>query len=307
MPNLTSGANNIEEILVDLGYTLTKDGDGWRARPIYRDSSNDTSLKVYENGNFCDFSAGIRGTFTELVRLTKNLDSIDKAREYLNSKDYQYSAPNKSIEEPIIRKEYKIFSPEITNELKQDYSYWNKRGISDDVLKLNTGGVYKGRYWFLIYNSKGEIIGKTGRDLTGKSKIKWLHKGKRNSWVYNAYLNSKTIQEKKEVIIVESPGDYLSLAECGINNVLVLFGVEMSLSILNYLLRINVNKIYLSLNDDKENNLVGNLACEKLARRLNKYFDYHQIMLKNNFFGCNDLNELLLDKGKGKVIGWVNT
>lgn len=293
-------SGSIESILEDLGYKLTPDNNGWRSNRLYANGDNETALKIYPNGCWTDFVESKSGRFEELVALSLGNKTIDEAKEWLSNKDFEFK-PQHQLEEPLIKDNVKTFPPELVNELKQDYLYWNRRGISDETLRLNIGGVSKGRYWFLIYNSKNQIIGKTGRDLTGYSKVKWLHKGKRNSWVYNAYLNNKIIREKKEIIIVESPGDYLSLYECGIKNVLVLFGVEMSLAILNYLLRISPEKIILSLNDDSNNNYVGNEATDKLYRRLTKYFDKHQLELRLPKLE-KDWNLVLTKRGKDSII-----
>ena len=81
------------------------------------------------------------------------------------------------------------------------------------------------------------------------------------------------VEEQKEIILIESVGDMLSLWEAGIKNSMVIFGLDVSVPQLNALIRRDPNKIIISLNNDEKNNSAGNLAAEKLKRKLLKYFD----------------------------------
>src|SRR5258705_5365402 len=73
----------IREILTDLGYELRDCGKEFRAKPIYRDSDNSTSLCIHKDtGYWCDFSMGISGKFDELVQITLKLDSLEAAQKW---------------------------------------------------------------------------------------------------------------------------------------------------------------------------------------------------------------------------------
>jgi DNA primase len=137
----------------------------------------------------------------------------------------------------------------------------------------------KNRYVFPIFDIKNNIIGFSGRDITNLSKIKWKHLGEKNDFVYPLFLNSQDIETQKEVILVESIGDMLSLYQAGIKNVLVTFGTSLSLGILNYLLKIDVKKINISLNNDSNKNNAGNIGAEKTYSRLKRYFDDKQLKI----------------------------
>ena len=63
---------------------------------------------------------------------------------------------------------------------------------------------------------------------------------------------------------MESIGDMLSLWE-GIKNSVVLFGVNLSDSILFYLIGLRVKKIVIALNNDGENK-AGNSGAEKYLK-----------------------------------------
>ena len=65
--------------------------------------------------------------------------------------------------------------------------------------------------------------------------------------------NNRTIRESKKVILVESIGDLLSLWEADVKNVIVTFGLDVSVPIINYLLKIDIDEICISFNNDEGN------------------------------------------------------
>jgi DNA primase len=87
------------------------------------------------------------------------------------------------------------------------------------------------------------------------------------------------LQEQREVILVESVGDMLNLWQNGIKNVLVTFGTSLSLPILNQLLKLDIKKIYISLNNDSNKNMAGNIGADKIYSRLKRYFDQRQLKI----------------------------
>ena len=113
----------------------------------------------------------------------------------------------------------------------------------------------KNRYVFPILNGKKEIVGFTGRDIqtsSSSSRPKWKHIGDKSKWKYPLQANIRTLQELKEVIILESVGDMLALWECGIKNTIVTFGVNISVELLNLFIKLNMNKMIISFNNDSE-------------------------------------------------------
>jgi 5S rRNA maturation endonuclease (ribonuclease M5) len=274
---------NVYQILTDLGYKLKDYGKEYRAKPLYRESDNDTVLKIYkDSGHWFDFKENISGDFTSLINITLKLEDPDKAKEWLKNKNFTFYKPAE-YEKPKL-KSVKKFDVEILSKLEIDHSYWNKRGIQDETLSVFKGGVarngkMKNRYVFPIFNYSKDLIGFSGRDITNTSKIKWKHLGEKNDFLYPLFLNSKEIEKDKEIILVESIGDMLSLYQAGIKNVLVTFGTSLSLSILNYCLKTDVKKIYISLNNDSNKNNAGNIAAEKTYARLKRYFDDKQLKI----------------------------
>ena len=299
--------NDLKDILHKLGYTNLQDsGAVYRTKPLYRDSGNDTILCIFkDSGYFIDNGREhLKGPLEELVRLTLNLKTLKEASQWLGS-DYQEL--KKSLKEQIKYVDIdKIFDAENLQLITKDHSYWNQRGISNDILNKFSSGLDKGveggklynRYVFPIFDLNLNIIGFSGRKLEKESKRpKWIHYGSKSKWIYPSFLNEGEIKQKKEVILVESIGDMLSLWEAGITNCLVLFGVNLSTPVLFYLLKLKINKIIISLNNDGDSK-AGNTGAQKILKTLNYYFT------KNNSKIAlppkNDFNEMT----KEEILNW---
>lgn len=274
---------NVYQILTDLGYQLKDYGKEFRAKPLYRDSDNDTVLRIYKDtGKWFDFKQNISGDINSLVQLTLKLESMDDASIWLKNKNFVFHI-NEETSKPLL-KSTKKFDPSLLSKLEKNNEYWVKRGISSATLNYFEGGVakngkMKNRYVFPIFDTNKNILGFSGRDITYQSKIKWKHLGEKNQFLYPLFANNNFIEQNKEVILVESIGDMLNLWENGIKNVIVIFGLNLGLPILNYMLKQDIRKIYISLNNDSENNNAGNIGAEKIYSKLKRYFDSRQIQI----------------------------
>jgi DNA primase len=275
--------NNIHQILTNIGYSLKDYGREYRTRPIYRDSDNDTVLRIYKDTGFwVDFKENISGDFASLIKKSLNLENIQQAENFL--KKYEY-CPQANAVKQIKIKEKRVFDKELLLKLEKDQDYWLKRNVSKETLEEFQGGIakagkMKNRYVFPIFNSKKEIVGFSGRDITNLSKIKWKHIGDKSNWCYPLFLNINELKQSREVHLIESIGDCLSLWDAGIKNTIVIFGLEVSTAILNILLKIDPNIIYISFNNDQSKNLAGNIAAEKARNKLLRYFDSRQLKIK---------------------------
>jgi hypothetical protein len=274
---------NVFQVLTDLGYKLKDHGKEYRARPLYRDSDNDTVLKIEKNsGNWFDFKQNISGDLNSLVKLTLKLDGVDEAKQWLKNKNF-ISQVVANVEKPLI-KSAKSFDINILDRLENRHDYWVNRNITQETISQFKGGVahagkMKNRYVFPIFNLKNNIIGFSGRDVTNMSKIKWKHLGEKSDFLYPLFLNHSILQEQREVILVESVGDMLNLWQNDIKNVLVTFGTSLSLPILNQMLKLDIKKIYISLNNDSNKNMAGNIGADKIYSRLKRYFDQRQLKI----------------------------
>lgn len=296
--------NNIYNILTNIGYSLKDCGREYRTKPIYRESDNDTVLRIYKDTGFwVDFKENISGDFTSLIKKSLKLESEDQAKSWLKEKNYSYVS-NPNLQPKI--KDKKTFDKDLLLKLEKNHEYWIDRGVEKDTLIQFKGGVakagkMKNRYVFPIFNSKDEIIGFSGRDISNQSKIKWKHLGDKINWCYPMFLNLDILKEKKEVYVIESIGDCLSLWDAGVKNTIVTFGLDVSVSILNLLLKIDPNKIYISFNNDESKNSAGNQAAEKAINKLSRYFDKKQLEIRlpsKKDFGEMSSEEIKLWKTK---------
>lgn len=277
---------DIREILTQMGYTLQDNGREYRARPIYRDSNNNTVLSINKaTGQWIDFKEQISGSFEDLVKITLNLKSKEEAKTWISDKCG--ITITKKQERPLI-KGMKTFPNEFLSKLIKDNTYWLNRGVSAATLENFDGGVslsgkMANRYVFPIFNSKSEIVGLSGRDLTtdkNSKRPKWKHLGDKSEWKYPLKANYDIINSTKEVILVESIGDMLSLWDAGVKNSIVTFGLDISIPTLNLLIKLDPNKIYLAFNNDAQNNFAGNNAAAKGYKKLSKYFSPQQIEIR---------------------------
>ena len=274
---------NVFQVLTDLGYKLKDHGKEYRTRPLYRDSDNDTVLKIEKNsGNWFDFKQNISGDLNSLVKLTLKLEGVDEAKQWLKNKNF-ISQVATNAEKPLI-KSAKSFDINILDRLENRHDYWINRNINQETISQFKGGIahagkMKNRYVFPIFNFKNNIIGFSGRDITNISKIKWKHLGEKSDFLYPLFLNHSILEQQREIILVESVGDMLNLWQSGIKNVLVTFGTSLSLPILNHMLKLDIKKIYISLNNDSNKNMAGNIGADKIYARLKRYFDQRQLKI----------------------------
>lgn len=298
---------NIKEILSNLGYDLKEYLKEYRTKPLYRDSDNENVLVIYkDSGKWIDYKENTTGSLQDLVRMTLNLPNNTEAKEWINKKvqtDTSYTVYKK----PQI-KQVKCYSNDVLDKLIKDHSFWKKRNISEETMNIFSGGILtegrmKGRYIFPILDKQDKLIGVAGRDILNRNEKfcpKWKLIGDKINWRYPLQINAKILLESKEVIIVESIGDMLSLWDAGVKNVIVTFGLALSVSILNTLLVLNPNKIYISFNNDDLKNKAGNLASEKAKEKLLKHFDRNQIQIalpiKKDFGEMN----------KEEILQWKN-
>jgi hypothetical protein len=273
---------NIKDMLYELGYTnIVENHKEYRTRPIYRDSDNNTVLSINKkNGRFVDFARNISGSFDDLVKLTLDLKDMKDAKSWVSERGS--SSSSQPEDKPELRMP-KTFSKATLSKLVPDHEYWINRGVTEYSVSEFKGGVVRGgkmanRYVFPIFDAKDNVVGFAGRDLFENSKRpKWKLIGDKSQWKYPLFLNHTIIKEKKKVILVESIGDMLALWDCGIKNVTVSFGLDVSPALISSFIRLDLKKIIISFNNDSKNNNAGNKAAEKAESKLLKYFDPHQI------------------------------
>lgn len=302
--------HTIKESLETIGYRLSDCGNCWRSNAVYRSGDNPTALMIYKDtGVWYDFVENI-GPFPleKLIRLTIGDDNIDKLGTFLDSIKINGNSQPKT--------EYiemdKIYPHSSLESLFPNYTFYNKRNISDDTLKLYKSGLsgdgkmYR-RYTFPIYNDYGQIIGFSGRKIDEDSQApKWKHVGRKTKWVYPLYTNKEFLEacySSDDIYIVESIGDSLALTENGIKNHLVSFGLKLSSSVVSTLLALNPKRIFISFNNDLDSDVNRGLESSiKNFLDLLSYFDKKKLYIKPpslNDFGDMQLSNLSFQN-------WVN-
>lgn len=296
-----------EDILINLGYNLSRDKGRWRAKPLYRDSDNSTSLSICrKTGSFYDFGIGEGGSFSKLVHITLGHKRWGDTKKYLEK--LGFDKIEIETEKPKVIME-KSWSEDCLNRLVRSYKFYTEGSngrtpIEKSVIERFSAGIaMQGKMYnrivFPIFShiEKGRIIGFAGRDVTNKSESKWKLLGKSESWHYPRFLNEKEIKSKKEIILVESIGDMLSLFNCGIENILVLFGIKLKTGIYKSLIELAPNKIIIALNNEPGNNNIGGLAAIKIKETLLNFFEEEIIKIKltepDRDFGIMKKEEIL--------------
>ena len=238
----------------------------------------------------------------ELNKLTLKMKTVDEAQKWVSSKGQSQGDTKIEIVKPEI-KSPKVFNKTCLSKLVSNHMYWQSRGISEDTVSQFKGGIIgegkmKNRYVFPIFDAKDRLVGVSGRytkPIKYDSIPKWKHIGDKYAWKYPLFLNHKIIIKEKKVFLVESICDMLSLWEAGVKNSIVTFGLDVSSTIMGVLLRFDLDKIYISFNNDSNKNSRGNFAAKKVEQKLLKHFDPNQIEVKlptKNDFGDMDTKEI---------------
>jgi len=286
----STNSEDFQQILESMGYKLVDCGDHWRTQALYRNGDNKTALKIYKNtGVWMDFVVD-KGSkpFEALVRETLKGDDANLGN--LLAKIKNSETPTVYKKKDTIEME-KIYPTDSLDKLFPNYSFYKKKGISEETQKkfqvglAGVGKMYR-RMVFPIYNEHEQIIGFSGRKVDENNDYpKWKHLGKRNSWVYPAFNSSTNVLEeitlKKQVILVESIGDALALYEQKIKNILVIFGLSVNNNIVNFLNSQQINNIYICTNNDENSSKNrGLIAAIKNYLKLSCYFDLDIISVK---------------------------
>lgn len=294
-------SDDIKNTLEKLGYSLKDFGNHWRTKAIYRGGDNPTALQVYKNtGVWRDFVGGDGQSqpFRKLVELTLKTKDPKIIKQYISQTDH---AEVKYIAKEKIEMD-KIYPEDCLKRLFPNFSFYKKRNISEETQQLykcglaSNGQMYQ-RIVFPIYNSDNQIIGFSGRKINDENNApKWKHIGTKTRWVYPAFVPreqtvDQIIEDKREVILVESIGDSMALADEGYLNTLVTFGLDCSPALLNYLCSKSLDKIIIATNNDSEKQKNhGKISAMKNYMKLSQFFDFEQLSIQLPW--ANDFGEM---------------
>ena len=289
--------NQYKQSLEKLGYPLQDCGSHWRSRAIYRNGKTNTSLIIYkDSGVWKDFGGENQAKpFSALVQETLNTNDPKALKEYLIDNQGQDYKPKPKIEKIEMEK---IYPQSHLDKLLPMKTFYEKRGISSEIQdKFKCGYAGGGKMYrrivFPIYDLDNQIHGFSGRSVKNDKGVpKWKHIGRKTNWIYPHHLSHSNIEDKEEVILVESIGDCMALYEAGYDNVLMLAGLDISAKIISYLNSFHLKRIIIATNnDDSKDENTGALASIKVAAKLSSVFDLS--LIKINPPVCNDFGEML--------------
>ena len=272
----------IKDSLIQLGYKLADRGSYWQTNALFRNGDNKTAIQIYKNtGVWKDHVQNSSfSPFSRLVEITLGTNDKKQLKQFLDEDDLGDNYNRLTNSEKLEMEE--IYPESCLDRLLPHYKFYNDRGISEETLKslkggyATTGKLY-GRFVFPIYNEHKQIHGFSGRNMNSSgNRPKWKHVGRKTGWIYPLYANpeaEQAINETQSVILVESIGDLLNLNEHGYKNVLVTFGLDVSTKLICATLSLNINKIILSLNNDKTSseNRGLNASIKNYLKLLNYY------------------------------------
>jgi hypothetical protein len=305
-----------KQILEELGYKLVDCGNHWRTSALYRDGDNSTAVQIYKNSGVWNDYVTESGhkPLKHLIELTLK-EQPERLKEILKSLNSEPDNLKEYKPKTLIEMD-KVYDESILDKLFPNYNFYNNKNISEDTQKFfklglaGSGNMYR-RMVFPIYNEHSQIIGFSGRRVDDVDAAKWKHIGKKNNWIYPAYIpNEDTVDsiitEKKEVYLVESIGDAMALYNQGIKNVLVIFGLSVSASIIAYLSGKSLDRIIIAGNNDFNSEVNrGLMASIKNYLKLSSYFDLDILSIKVPPKGFNDLGEA--HEAESDLISWSKT
>ena len=275
---------------------------GWQARCAAcaeneEDSHSRNHLGIQRDGKFnCLKYSGDKQHLARILQLV-GTESDGTAAFY-----------NSSPQEPKI-KVSSSWPLSILDKLIFDYNYFESRKISAKTQKyfkmgFANSGQLNGRMIIPVLSpQKDKIIGFTGR-LTNYTKWhkdnkipKWKHLNPANEFIFCG--DEKEVSKSRKILITEGPADILALYEGDIKNTICLFGTSISSKQLSFLIKNNLKEIIIGLNNEPDNNNIGNIAAEKLKNTLMNYFDENKIKIGlPQTKGCKDFNDLLMHDEK---------
>jgi len=314
--NIICVLNALSIEYVDRGKSLT----GCCPVPYHKgDATNKTAFNwsIEKNMWACWTHRCHEDTYPNIFGLVMSMKelSFPAALHYLN--DLMLNPNTISIPRAISsnKKQYNI-SQENTpiNKSKLDLLYPDTyftldRGISEDIIKKHrvgywqkSGSIMHKRAIVPVFDEQNELVGFSGRDITGLSHQKWIHAKDfvhysnevftKSSILYNLNNIKKLCPRPTSLIIVEGPIDLWKLEMAGIQNVVATLGLGLSFVQVSKLVELGINKLTICYDNDKKTK-----AGEKAAISIqNNLADIFTIEIKipelNKDFGEMDVDEI---------------
>ncbi|WP_051789179.1 DNA primase [Mycoplasma buteonis] len=167
-----------------------------------------------------------------------------------------------------------------------------KRLIDAGLINSDLHQLFFNRITFAIRNHYGQIVGFSARTISPNEKAKYVNSPetdlfKKSKILYNFYNAKNSIEEKKEIIIVEGFMDVIALYKAGIENAVAIMGTALTSE---HIKEIKNNSVLLFLDSDN----AGVLATIRSIKELLKH--NKEVNVVNNTFG-KDPDEILQSQG----------
>lgn len=304
---------DIPALMERLNYPITIRGENCVVPSYLRGGDNPLAIFVNASGICHDQVQNRNFTLAEFVAEVLGC-SIKAANEFIGSS--QTAAPQEKEVKLEVDKKFDI--KHIAG-LTASYKYYLDKGISKKTLEEFKGGLcHSGklylRFVFPIYNKAGKVLGAAGRDVSynkeqekeftaqTRPRPKWKILGEKKTFTYPLFISSKYIDKTRQIVLVESIGDALSLWNSGIKNTFCLFGVSLSDPALMAIAAENPKEILLALNNDFASKVNrGAEGAAKVRTKLKKLFSLNAI--KEAFPIKNDFGEQTIEENQA----WANT
>ncbi|MGV9141591.1 MAG: CHC2 zinc finger domain-containing protein [Promethearchaeota archaeon] len=259
--------------------------------PLHGD--NDPSLQIYEDTNswYC-FGCNKGGDVIKFIELVEGMSFKDVIQRLAQNNNIELSYSSSSIYSSedfikIIREikdmEYdEVFNENILEKYDNKHRYVLDLGFKEETMdKFEIGYCADmndplfNRITIPWRNSSGKLVGIVGRDVTNKSKTKYIAKrgSKKGKHLYN--LNNA--KEYDEIIVVEDEKSVWRLWEFGYPNAIALGNSDLSDR--KWLLRTHVDTIILCLDNDES----GLKARNKIIQDAYSLFDIYVIKLPDEY------------------------
>jgi len=277
--------DQIEEILGRLGLPISYRGQDYIATSSeWRGGDNMLGVRCYSE-NIWDSVALKSYKWVNFIQECKKVSKSD-AEKFLSG--FQIDDGNEGGREERIKIQETLREEDAAGWIKSyDFFLREPRKISKEVLDIYQAGLcqsgrFYGRVSFPIRSNgaTGKLIGITGRDVLKRdTAAKWKIVGKKSEFIYPLFYPN-IFRETKQIVLIESVGDSLSLSNAGILQNLVTFGLHISPKIISFILQQNPDQIFIALNNDVKSEMNrGQIAAEKMLAKLKPFFDIRKIII----------------------------
>lgn len=269
---------NIDRVIECLNLELQDVGSYYKGK-CHIHGGDGYALTIYKNGKWFCWSHHCEQEYNGMfgfVMATLGYTE-EETIEWVNN-NFSGPVPPPIIREPVRLKQDKIrpeTRSEVRSKLKIPSQYYLDKNFSRDILDeydvgvcMNPNAAMYGRTVFPIYNDNWDYLGCTGRTIypVTEKNPKWKHHNiSTGNYFYNLQ-KMLQINKKQSVILVESCGNVLRLAEAGYLS-LGCFGTQLTTQQCIRLEMSNVHTIYLGYDPDE----AGEKATKRAMKKLHSF------------------------------------